>query len=143
MSFGHRMASLRTSRTRLPTRRDPTEYPGRKTSACAVGAERLPTSTTVIFVVARLPHPMLGQGRPIAMSAEGTQIDENTTTWLPSRNIVLGQPSISSLPASARLCGGQLVAVNNVRPERTKMRVPSFLTKSASSTPATCVLVVL
>src|SRR6266478_6136752 len=143
MSSGHRTPSLRTRRTRLPTRRAPTEYPGRKTSARAVGAERLLTSTTVIFVAASEPHPTLGQGRPMASSAGVLQIDENTTTWLPSRNIVLGQPSISSLPASARLCGGQLVAVNNVRPERTKMRVPSFLTKSASSTPATCVLVVL
>ena len=68
---------------------------------------------------------------------------ENTTTWLPSRNMLLGHPSISSFPASARSCGGQLVAANTVRPESTKIRVPSFLTKSASSTPATWVLVVL
>ena len=71
------------------------------------------------------------------------QMLENTTTRSPSRNMLPGQPSISSFPATARLCGGQLVAAKRVRPARTKMRVPSFLTKSASSTPATCVFVVL
>ena len=75
---------------------------------------------------------------------DGTvQTLENTTSWFPSRNMLAGQPSISSLPASARSCGGQLVAANSVRPESTKMRVPSFFMKSASSTPATCVFVVL
>jgi len=52
---------------------------------------------------------------------------ENTTTRFPSRNMVLGQPSISSLPATARSCGGQLVAVNRFRPESTKMRVAVVL----------------
>src|SRR5712672_2109448 len=114
------------------------------------GAERRLRSTTVILVVDLLQkHPFCGQGAivatagPAAPPAGTAQMLENTTTRSPSRNIALGQPSISSFPATARSCGGQLVAVNRFRPERTKMRVPSFLTKSASSTPATWMLVVL
>ncbi len=93
-------------------------------------------------------HPFNGHAAVVtpggaAATPGGTvQMLENTTTRSPSRDIVLGQPSISSLPATARSCGGQLVAVNRFRPESTKMRVPSFLTKSASSTPATWTLVV-
>ena len=114
-----------------------------------VGDERLLTSTTVIFVLVQLnQHPLIGQALTAppggaTRAGGGDQMLENTTTWFPSRNIEPGQPSISSLPASARSCGGQLVTVKRFRPESTKMRVPSFLTKSASSTPATCTLVVL
>src|SRR5262249_18515012 len=78
-----------------------------------------------------------------AATAGGDQMLENTTSWFPSRNMGPGHPSISSLSATTRSCGGQLVTVNRFRPERTKIRVPSFLTKSASSTPATWVFVVL
>src|SRR5437773_9813231 len=42
-----------------------------------------------------------------------------------------------------RSFGGHDPAAKSFRPLRTKMRVPSFLTKSGSSTPATCVLVVV
>src|SRR5438128_10814980 len=149
IASGQRTSSASTSRIELPTRRAPAEYPGRYTSEATDGAERRPTFTTVIFVVDQpQKHPV--EGHPAAMPwgpappPGGTvQMLENTTTWSLSRNMVVGQPSISSLPATARSCGGQLVAVNRFRPESTKMRVPSFLTKSASSTPATWVFVVL
>ena len=151
---GQRTSSASTSRIELPTRRAPAEYPGRYTSDATNGAERRPTSTTVIFVVDQpQKHPVEGQPAvtlapampwgPAPPPGGTVQMLENTTTWSPSRNMVVGQPSISSLPATARPCGGQLVAVNRFRPESTKMRVPSFLTKSASSTPATWVFVVL
>src|SRR5690242_4944568 len=134
MPSGQRTGSLSTRRTELPTRLAPTEYPGRYVSDCTTGAARSLTSTTVILVVAAPPD---GQGKRLAMQAETSavcaQISEKTTAWLPSRNIDDGHPSICSLPATARSCGGQLLAENSVCPERTRMRVPSFLTKSASS----------
>src|SRR5207253_2097674 len=86
-----------------------------------------------------VPSRLQGMPRPGCV----VQMLEKTAIWSPSRNISLGQPSMSSFPLTARLSAGQLVALKSRWPERTKMRVPSFLTKSASSTPATCVLVVV
>src|SRR5262245_54012852 len=75
----------------------------------------------------------------------GVKISDITTTrfFSASRNISRGWPSISTLPRVERSCGGQLWVANRRRPDRTKMRLPSFFTKSASSTPFTWVLVVV
>src|SRR5881394_993137 len=100
-------------------RRAPVAAPGRYTCQTAFGAERSLTSTTVTLAVAHpQKHPALEQGTRVAPTPCGpmpppcgtVQMLENTTSWLPSRNMLLGQPSISSLPASARSCGGQLAA---------------------------------
>lgn len=53
------------------------------------------------------------------------------------------QPSIGRLAVSAIASGGQDESRWSLPPASTAMRVPSFWTKSASSTPATWVLVVL
>ena len=72
-----------------------------------------------------------------------TQVLERTTAVFPSRNMDVGQPSIGSRVARERSCGGQLFSTFSEPPESVKMRVPSFFMKSASSTPATCVFVVV
>src|SRR5258706_15546095 len=60
-----------------------------------------------------------------------------------SRNMEIGQPSRSSDCVSARLAGGHELAASNLCPLKVKIRVPSFLTKSGSSTPWVCTLVVV
>jgi hypothetical protein len=75
-----------------------------------------------------------------------TGIDHNcetTAAVFPSRNMDVGHPSMGNLVVKDRSCGGQLFTRFSEPSESVKMRVPSFFMKSASSTPPTCVFVVV
>src|SRR6476661_10769298 len=78
---------------------------------------------------------------PLPEPGSGSYTSEKTTTWSPCRNISRGQPSSLSEDSARRDAAGQERCRYSFCPERTKMRVPSFFTKSASSTPSTWLLV--
>ena len=112
------------------------------------------TSTIVTFVIGAPPQEGYiaihadpnGHGAQTIGAAASLGIDqtlEMTAAVSPSRNIDVGHPSMGKLETNDSSCGGQLFTTLSELPDNVKMRVPSFFMKSASSTPATCVFVVV